>query len=62
MHSYYVTYYEKFRKIMQQTEKEALIIWRAFDYCKLAWNIVVLIKCIVHSNSFLENMCYPLYK
>ncbi len=24
MHSYYVMYYEMFRKVMQQTEKEAL--------------------------------------
>ncbi len=37
MLSYYVIYYEKFRKIMQWTEKEALItnsnhVWVAKDY------------------------------
>ncbi len=34
--SYYVIYYEKFKKVMQRTEKEALIQWHmcvSIDLC-----------------------------
>ncbi len=30
--SYYVIYYEKFKKVMQQTEKVALIIYIAWEF------------------------------
>ncbi len=35
MLSYYVIYFEKFRKVMQWTEKEVLTYYSVFTYCRM---------------------------
>ncbi len=45
MLSYYVIYYEKFRKVMQQTEKEALILPLCRTTMSPCFNVMHIIFC-----------------